>query len=197
MNMNYIEKINEINDYAKAKLSTSRYKHSVQVANMCEELCVKAGYEKFKGYLAGISHDICKEISEKKMLKLAQKDDLPICKQEKDKTSLLHGRAAAILLKEKFYIDDEDVINAVRYHVSGNIKMNEFAMCLYIADKSEPTRPHITKEYLDNLFSMPIINMMDFVLTENIEYLKKKNYTIYEQTFLLQNEIKERLSINE
>ena len=97
--MNYIEKINEINDYAKAKLSTSRYKHSVQVATMCEELCVKAGYEKFKGYLAGISHDICKEISEKKMLKLAQKDDLPICKQEKDKTSLLHGRAAATLLK--------------------------------------------------------------------------------------------------
>ena len=42
MNMNYIEKINEINDYAKAKLSTSRYKHSVQVATMCEELCVKA-----------------------------------------------------------------------------------------------------------------------------------------------------------
>lgn len=195
--MDYIEKINEIDEYAKSKLSSSRYKHSVQVAKMCEKLCVNAGYEKYKGYLAGISHDICKEISEKKMLKLAQKDDLPISKSEEAKISLLHGRAAAILLKEKFKIDDEDIINAVRYHVSGNIKMNEFAMCLYIADKSEPTRPHITKEYLDNLFSMPIIKMMDFVLTENIEHLKKKNYTIYEQTFLLQNEIKERLNINE
>ena len=50
------------------------------------------------------------------LVSLAVKDGLPISELERTKISLLHGRAAAILLKKKGNIKDDDIIEAVRYH---------------------------------------------------------------------------------
>ena len=50
------------NSVLKKKLSKNRYIHSVNVANQAKELAEKYDEDCEKAYLAGLLHDICKEM---------------------------------------------------------------------------------------------------------------------------------------
>ena len=92
---------------------------------------------------------------------------------EKKKPSLLHGRAASVLMREKFKIVDPEILEAVANHTSGIIGMCDLTKCLFLADKIEPGRPQSTDEYRENLLAMTLDDMLYSVLEENYEYLIK------------------------
>ena len=92
---------------------------------------------------------------------------------EKKKPSLLHGRAASVLMREKFKIVDPEILEAVANHTSGIIGMCDLTKCLFLADKIEPGRPQSTDEYRENLLAMTLDDMLYSVLEENYEYLTK------------------------
>ena len=62
--MNYEAKIEEIRAYTKAHVKKSRYEHSERVAQMCSLLCGHYGLNIEEGYLAGIAHDMCKDMDD-------------------------------------------------------------------------------------------------------------------------------------
>ena len=149
---------------------------------MCVVLAKKSGVDTQLAYLAGIGHDMCKDFSEKKLFELAEKDGNPIIDFERNKPPLLHGRAAAILMKEKFGITNKSLLYAVAVHTWGSLEMDELAMCLFLADKIEPGRPQSTDEYRARLLSMPLKEMFVSVLEENYNYFIDKGYSIYPGT---------------
>jgi predicted HD superfamily hydrolase involved in NAD metabolism len=57
-------------------------------------------------------------------------------------TALLHAKVGSFLAKEKYGIEDEDVLNAIRYHTTGRPCMSTLEKILYIADYIEPGRKH-------------------------------------------------------
>ena len=73
---------------------------------MCARMCRQYGLDSRKGYLAGIGHDMCKDFSDKELIELAARDGFEIIDFERKKPALLHGRAAAVMLREKFKILD-------------------------------------------------------------------------------------------
>jgi len=87
--------IKKIKKYAKTSVPRSRYEHSIRTAEMCSKLCSLYGLDENLGYLAGVAHDMCKNLDDERMLSLSAKDNNPITELEKEKPSLLHGRAAA------------------------------------------------------------------------------------------------------
>ena len=89
----------KIRAYAQENLSRDRYEHSVRVAMTAAQMCELYGIDAKLGELAGIVHDICKEIPEDSMIELAKKDGQPFADFEIRKPSLLHGRAAAMILR--------------------------------------------------------------------------------------------------
>ena len=125
---------------ARRTLNTSRFLHSRHTALLARDLCQKYGYEPAKGYLAGIVHDLCKSMDHSELLDLAESDGLLISGLEYKKPSLLHGRAAATILQTRYNIMDEDILEAVRYHVTGGSDTGPLAKILYIADKIEVSR---------------------------------------------------------
>lgn len=178
----YTDIIEEIRIFTQEHVKPSRYEHSVRVAEMCARLCRQFGLDDEKGYLAGIGHDMCKDFSPAELLALAEKDGKEISEYEKNNVFLLHGRAAAVLMKEKFDITDEDILEAVANHTSGIIGMCDLTKCLFLADKIEPGRPQSTDEYRNRLLSMTLPKMIFSVIEENYEYLIKKGYKIYPDT---------------
>lgn len=180
--MNYIEITEEVRKYTEAHVKKSRYEHSVRVAEMCARLCRFYGLDEKKGYLAGIGHDMCKDMPHDEMIETARKDGFPIIEFELKKPSLLHGRAAAVLIKEKFGVDDSDICEAIANHTSGKKGMCDLTKCLFLADKIEPGRPQVTQEYLDRLFKMSLNEMLCDILEENFEYLQKKGVEFYPGT---------------
>lgn len=166
--------IDKIDAYVRSHVSDSRYEHSVRTAQTAQRMCCIYGLSPRIGYLAGISHDMCKSMSDKKLISLSKKDGMPFLEVEIKRPSLLHGRAAAVLLKKKFHMKDENVIEAVASHTFGRKGMNDLAKILFAADKVEPGREHISEEYLQELFSMEISKMLKKVLSESFVYLESK-----------------------
>lgn len=177
-----IELTEEIRIFAQEHVKKSRYEHSIRVAETCARLCRMFALDDDVGYLAGVGHDMCKDFSDHELFDLAAKDGNPIIPYEKRNPALLHGRAAAVLMKEKFGIEDKDILEAVAYHTSGVMGMCDLSKCLFIADKIEPGRPQSTDEYRERLYKMNLDQMFYAVLYENYSYVLKKGYELFPTT---------------
>lgn len=173
----------KIREYAEKNLSKERYEHSFRVAKTAEYMCSLYGLDKNLGLIAGMAHDICKEIPDDEMISLAKKDGSPIGELEEKKPSLLHGRAAAVKIQSEFGIHNQDVIESIANHTFGKKNCCDLAKIVFAADKIEPGRPQSTDEYRKNLFSKSLDGLVIAVLEENLEYLKKKGKKIAPASF--------------
>lgn len=171
--------------YLKKHVSQSRYEHSLRTARLAEKMCNLYGADPEKGYIAGIAHDICKNFPEEKMVKLAEQDGRTFSETEKNNFTLLHGRAAAVKIQSEFGIHDSEIIEAVSCHTFGLVSMGPLAKILFVADKIEPGRPHVTEEYLDSMLKKNLDDLVKTVIGENINYLEKKGKTVAPETYEL------------
>ena len=147
-----IENIEEITEkvrkYVKKAVNQARYEHSVRTAETCAKLCKKYGFDEKMGYLAGISHDMCKKLSPDEMLQIVAKDGKTVSELEKANPSLLHGRAAAVKLQDEFGVHEPELIEAVANHTFGKKGLCPLGKILYISDKIEPGREHVNDAYM-------------------------------------------------
>ena len=130
-----------------------------------------------------MAHDICKEMSDDERISLAKQDGNSIEGLEAKKTSLLHGRAAAVKIQGEFGIHNKDVLEAVANHTFGKANCSDLAKIVFAADKIEPGRPQSTDEYRKNLFAKTLDFLVISVLEENLEYLEKKGKKIAPASF--------------
>jgi nicotinate-nucleotide adenylyltransferase len=167
----------------QSMVSTSRFLHSRHTALLTFDLCIRFGLDPMGGYLAGIVHDMGKSLPEAELLILAERDGEAISKLEQKKPSLLHGRAAAVLLRERFGIHNESILEAVRVHTTGVEGMCPLAKALFIADKTEVSRAERTGGFpespagLDRLFTE--------VLDDAVAYLRSQKLDLSEGTLRL------------
>lgn len=184
-NQDFSDLIEKVRQYTLAAVTETRYAHSVRVAETAEKLCGLYKINPQLGYLAGIGHDMCKDMSDKLLLSLAARDGKQITYLEKGKPALLHGRAAAVKLAEDFGVTDKNVLQAVADHTFGATDMCPLAKIIYIADKIEPGRDYVTQECLDKLFAMKLDDMLYAVLCDSMKYLDKKGHSIAPETKVL------------
>lgn len=175
--------IDRVSAVARAAEKKERWEHSQRVAATAELMCNMFGVDSAKGYLAGIAHDMCKDMGDEELLALAGRDQQPISVVERKKPSLLHGRAAAMKLMLDFGVDDMDIIQAVSRHTLGGASLCPLAKIVYVADKIEPGRPQSTQEYRDELFSKSLDSLTLAVLEENMRYLESKGKKIADVSY--------------
>ncbi len=186
----FAEITESVRKYALAAVSESRYKHSVRVAETCAKLCRRFGLDESLGYFVGIAHDICKSMDGDILLKIASRDGCEIDALERERPSLLHGRAAAVKLREEWGVSDESVLEAVANHTFGKVGMCDLAKALYVADKIEPGRENVTEEYTKRLLKMDLDEMMRTVIKESMDYLKGRGKSVSPQTKALYKSLK-------
>ncbi len=131
----------EMYELAKNRLSKRRFEHSVRTAETARRFAIKYGVDYQKAELAGLLHDFSKEDSVDSMLDVIKKHHIetPECIQQNPK--IAHGEVGAAVLKEEGYIDDEDILSAIRWHTYGEENMSEIAKIVYLSDAIEPGRP--------------------------------------------------------
>lgn len=174
--------IESVRKFALVSLSTKRYEHSMRVAQTAQKMCYLYDADPCEGFLAGIGHDICKEMPPELILSFAKRDGQPITKIEKEKISLLHGRAAAVKLHDDFAITNKDILFGVANHTFGSSKLGKIGKIVFIADKIEPGREHVTPEYLEKMFSYDLDELVKIVVKENVDYLISKGRKVAPQT---------------
>lgn len=170
-------------------LSPSRYLHSRSVALLAADLCSLHGCDPEAGFLAGIAHDMCKEYPPEELIALASSDGDPISDLEGAKPSLLHARAAAQVLRVRFGVGDESILEAIRRHTYGASGMGPLAKIIYICDKIEPTRKDVPAFLRDRLWSPDLEGLFAATVEDTVRYLRDRAHPVSEDTQRLLDEL--------
>lgn len=89
---------------------------------------------------AGLMHDLAKCFKAKKLLQLATEAGLAIDPVFTANPHLLHADVGAIVAQQKFGVQDEAVLAAIRNHTLGSAGMSPLSCVVFLADSLEPGR---------------------------------------------------------
>ncbi len=192
-----MQTIDEIKEYLKKNLSEKRFNHTIGVAETAQSLAEVWGADSSSAFLAGLVHDCAKELPYSKTVERLTGEGY---KQEDDFTMLVHAPMGAIVAKEEFGIEDNDVLNAVRYHTVGRPCMSLLEKIIYIADFIEPGRSFKEAEILRELackdLDKAVLAEADMVIKWNIDRGKE----IHPDTIITRNyylKLTKEVKINE
>lgn len=138
-----------IYDILKSKLNPHRYAHVMGVKDTAVKLAKVYGADPEKAELAALFHDMYKYLDTEQSNEMVR--ELGLGDQYIDNTNLAHSKIAAAMMEKKFHIDDQDVINAVKYHTTGRPGMSLLEKIIFIADAIEPGRDYPGVERLRQL----------------------------------------------
>ncbi len=167
----------------KKKLKESRYIHTLGVANTAQALAMSIGYDLKKAYLAGLLHDCAKCISDDEQLKRCKKNKIHITEIETKSPHLLHAKLGAFMAKEKYLVDDADILDAITCHTTGKPAMNDLEMILFVADYIEPGRdkaPNLAQ--IRQVAFRDLTQAVYLISKDTLNYLKTTGNPIDEMT---------------
>ena len=175
--------IRERTAFLEKNLTKKRFQHSCNVARASKMLAQKYGADIEKAYFAGLVHDICKELSDEEQYALMISGPFAPDDAELHSRKLWHGIAGANFIRREFDIQDEDILNAVRFHTVGRAGMSLLEEIVYIADMISEERNYKGVEKMRRRASENLQVAMLEALTDAISSVLKKggllpHYTI-------------------
>lgn len=132
--------LQKIYDYLKENQKQKRFMHTMGVVATAKKLAKLNGVDTEKAEMAALLHDVCKNMSDDELYKLIEENNVELTIVEKNTPALWHSIAGPILAKEKFNINDEEILGAMRWHTTGKKGMSKLEKIIFISDLIEPSR---------------------------------------------------------
>lgn len=148
-----------------------RYEHCVRVARLADRLAYHHAEDTFAARTAGMLHDLARLFSTERLLEECQARAMPIFAYEKSSPILLHARLGAELARERYGVDDEAILSAIRKHTTADAQMSKLDTILYLADSLEPGRSYEGRERLESLAFLDLERALREVLWASAQYL--------------------------
>ena len=173
----------------EASLSRPRLNHSREVARLASELCDRFHAEEEKGYIAGMAHDLARELDLPEIVFLAEGDGAPVSDLERNSPILLHGRAAAAILTKHTGYSDAETLQAIRDHVTGRAGMGPISKIVFAADFLEPTRDFVSPEFRRRTLGLALDEMVLAVLERKLHYVRAAGSAVAPEALALYEEL--------
>ena len=185
-----MELIDKIKQELKENLSDKRYIHSLGTMERAEELAKIYGVDIEKARLAGLTHDIAKEMTKEESLQYIKEHNIEIDEIEEINVKLLHGKIGANMVKEKYGLCQE-IQDAILYHTTTDKNMDMLAKIIYVADKTENNRKskEFDIEYERELANKDIDAAIIYILDGNIEEIIKKGKLVHPKAIETRNSL--------
>lgn len=158
-----------IENFVRTRVTEHRFKHSVSVAALCEDLAYYNDLDTQKAYLIGLFHDIAKSMSKQEMEPWM---DIICPENKKYAVPVWHGFVGSEIVDRVFYLDDEQIKNAIYHHVLGTSD-DPYAMLIFCADKLDPLRKYDTSFGI-NICRDDLRNGFEYEKEQNRKYLEGK-----------------------
>lgn len=134
------ERFFEFKQLLEETLSKKRFLHSLETAHTARKLALQFNVDPLKAEFAGLCHDFAKEIKSKKMQSYIEAFGIYQDPSIIATPNIAHGEVAAGILKAEYGIEDEEILDAIKWHTYGNKAMSDLSKIIYISDIIEPTR---------------------------------------------------------
>lgn len=158
-----------VENFVAQHVNEHRYKHSVSVAHLCEEMALANHLDGQKAYYIGLFHDIAKCMDKEHMEQWMD----AICPENKEwALPVWHGFVGSEIVDRIFYLSDPQIKNAIYHHVLGDDSTDPYAMIIFCADKTDPLRGYDSSDLI-NQCKANIEKGFWAVKAENDKYLTK------------------------
>ena len=164
-----------IKAYLKTKISPKRYAHSERTAAFAAHLAKVHGEDVDKAYLAGLLHDMAKELTPPE----AQKYSCNLNEFDLSLPYVNHSFLGAEMAREVLKTTDSDILNAIRYHTTARLSMSPLEQIIFIADKIEEGRKYPECEYLKALAESDLDKAMIETLQITTSIARRKGQAVH------------------
>ncbi len=137
------------------------------------------------------AHDLARALNGEALLEQAERYGLRLHPVEQRSPILLHGLIASLWLEREHGFDDEDVLEAVRWHTTGRRGMGEIAKAVFIADKLDPNKvrryPYLNEvqRLAEDSLDRAILEYLD----QGLLYFVSERELIHPESVELRNEL--------
>ena len=173
------DKILDLQKKMKKKLNEYRYEHTLGVMYTSAALAMRHGVDLEQALTAGLLHDCAKCYSDEKKFELCEKYCVVLTAVERQNTALIHAKLGAVLAREKYEVDSEDVCQAIATHTTGAPAMKPLQQIVFIADYIEPHRDRA--RHLDEIRYTAFQDLdqaCEMILTDTLNYLSDSPNTV-------------------
>lgn len=171
-------------------LSKPRFDHCLRVESLAVELANHFQTSPEIASPAALLHDLCREYSREKLLKLAVDFDIVVDDIEKAEPLLLHGPVAAVIAQKTLGVNDDLILDAIRCHITGAPNMTWVAKLIFIADFIEPGRTFEQARILrEMVYKLTPDQLLLKVYNRSIEFVIRQGYLIHPRTVAGRNEL--------
>lgn len=97
-----------------------------------------------------------KNLSHNELLVLIEHAPFELQEGETCNGKILHAPAGAVFARERFGIEDDEILSAIRWHTLGRVGMTDLEKIIFLADKIDP-KPAVvklTKNVLNSLIRL-------------------------------------------
>lgn len=173
---------NKFVELIRSRLSDYRFHHSMCVAKRAVELAKMHGLDENKAYVAGVLHDVMKEEPLDNQRKFIESLGHKMSEVELASPNVFHQISGALYVENTLGIDDEDIINGIRYHTTGCANMSEFEMLIYLADFTSEERSYKDVDIMRQKTNDNFLDAMLYSLRFTISKLADDNKQIHPDT---------------
>ena len=172
----------------KKRLAEKRYLHSLAVADEAVRLADMYGADKQKAYLAGLLHDVTKNASPEEHLNIFSTFGIILTDIEKEAEKLWHAISGAAYIKYVLMIDDEEIIDAVRYHTTAKADLSLLSKVLYLADYTSADRDYDDVDVIRGLVNKSLDSAYLYALKYTITDLAGRGKALHPDTVAAYNQ---------
>lgn len=180
-------KLAEMDDLLKQALKPNRYIHSVNTMKVAISLAEYYGENKDIAAISGLLHDCAKNLNDDEIKKYCADKEIELNEIEQKQVFLMHGVVGAIIAKEVYGVNDNTILNAIKYHTTGYSKMNMMDKIIFLADYIEPGRTHCEVEGARRLAYEDIDKALLYAYDNIIKYVINQNGLIHPYTIEARN----------
>jgi predicted HD superfamily hydrolase involved in NAD metabolism len=159
-----------------------RIEHIVRVARMGAQLASAHGVDAGRARTAGLLHDLARLYPAERLLRECAERGMAIDDFERANPIVLHARLSAELAHDRFGVDDEGILSAIRKHTVADVVMSPLDTVVYLADGLEPGRDFPERADFAALAMRDLGAAMRAVLANSIAYLQRRGLAVAPQT---------------
>lgn len=165
-----------------------RIEHILRVEQMALALAGHYNLDVEKAARAGLMHDLAKYFKPQQLLAIARAENLDIDPVSEATPHLLHADVSAIVARNTFGVNDEEVLQAIANHTLGRPEMSLLSCIVFLADTLEPGRGNTPE--LETLRKISYQNLYQAVwLTSDysLKFLLEKQCLVHPRTIATRN----------
>jgi len=154
----------------------------VRVARSAELLALAHGLDTRKARLAGMLHDLARLYPGERLIDECRARQMAVGEFERRNPIVLHAPLSAMLAREDFDVEDEEVLSAIAKHTVAGAVMSPLDCAVYLADSLEPGRDFAERASLWALAKRDLRAATRETIDHSLRYLERKGFEPAPQT---------------